>query len=116
MIFEVPVDHFPVQRTRPQRPPTIVLPQLSVLQNRDEISAATLLSPSVNRSQFTFSAVPRRLSSAESTSSCTVSRASSMPSLAHRSSVPTLPVIAIAKIISNPLRLLSNAFSTPHLA
>ncbi|KAK6754480.1 hypothetical protein RB195_013467 [Necator americanus] len=60
MLFEVPVDHFPMKQRpdqRPQRPSLLRIPQISVIQRQEVSAAVEVLSPSVQRSQFTFSIV-----------------------------------------------------------
>ncbi|VDO65857.1 unnamed protein product [Heligmosomoides polygyrus] len=112
MIFEVPVDHFPVQRTmRPLRPPALLLTQISALQGSQEVSEAVVLSPSVRRSQFTFGSLPLHLSTGAS-----MGRAVSMPSLARRTPTPVSPAQSMLKLLSLPLRFLSTAVSLPHIA
>lgn len=49
MLFEVPVDHFPVQRVapeRPQRPSLLRIPQITIIQRQEVTAAVEPLSPS----------------------------------------------------------------------
>ncbi|EPB71128.1 hypothetical protein ANCCEY_09789 [Ancylostoma ceylanicum] len=71
MLFEVPVDHFPVQRAapeRPQRPFLLRIPQISLIQRQEVSAAVEPLSPSVRRSQFMFPKAPVASSSSEESS------------------------------------------------
>ncbi|KAK6754479.1 hypothetical protein RB195_013466 [Necator americanus] len=58
MLFEVPVDHFPVQqRAAPecqQRSNLLRISHISVIQRQEVSAAVEVFSPSVRRSQFTF--------------------------------------------------------------
>ncbi|KAK5983837.1 hypothetical protein GCK32_002195 [Trichostrongylus colubriformis] len=112
MIFEVPVDHFP-QCIRPQRPPALILPQISILRSQAELTANVVSSPLVRRSEFKFNADPRRLSA----DILLPNRTKSMPCLAERrTSTPVLKSLEVPRIFSNALQILSTAVSLPQLA
>ncbi|XGW04171.1 hypothetical protein V3C99_015373 [Haemonchus contortus] len=110
MIFEVPVDHFPVQRARLQRPQPLILPQISIVQSRAELSANVVSSPSVQRSQFTFFAVTRQ------PAADIPIRRISPPRTAPRPAVPILQSLGVPKIFSEARRFLSAAVLSPQLA
>ncbi|KAL6741475.1 hypothetical protein Aduo_014726 [Ancylostoma duodenale] len=123
MLFEVPVDHFPVQRVapeRPQRPVLLRIPQISIIQQQEVTAAVGPLSPSVRRSQFMFPKAPVATSSDSSRKVIAAIPVERKPSLRlalqpqqqrQRSRSFQTP-----QLMKFPFRLLSAAISMPHLS
>ncbi|CAJ0591859.1 unnamed protein product [Cylicocyclus nassatus] len=120
MLFEVPVDHFPVQcvaaTERPHRPILhLRIPQLSLIQ-RQEVSAAVAPSPSVLRSQFNFcptfptlsrTAVVEQATEQPKSSYSTVRPQSRRQPVVHSSSSSRRTFQTPSTLLQLPMRLLS---------
>ncbi|EYC11964.1 hypothetical protein Y032_0049g1876 [Ancylostoma ceylanicum] len=126
MLFEVPVDHFPVQRAapeRPQRPFLLRIPQISLIQRQEVSAAVEPLSPSVRRSQFMFPKAPVASSSSEE-SSRTVVADIPVERKASRRSPAVQPqqlrqnsrTFQTPQLMKFPFRLLSAAILQPHFS
>ncbi|KHJ75768.1 hypothetical protein OESDEN_24616 [Oesophagostomum dentatum] len=131
MLFEVPVDHFPVQRAeRPHRPQILLrIPQISLIQRQEVSAAVEPKSPSVCRSQFNFcsastSSTPRvtRKAISESLSVPVEGRRYSCPSVRPQNSRPSTQPSTPSRLFQrSPLheqfrRLFSSALSLQQLA
>ncbi|RCN36969.1 hypothetical protein ANCCAN_17150 [Ancylostoma caninum] len=122
MLFEVPVDHFPVQRVapeRPQRPILLRIPQISIIQRQEVSAAVEPLSPSVRRSQFMFPKAPVASSSDSSrtvVAAISVERKPSLSPALQPQQRQRSRSFQTPQLMQLPFRLLSAAISLPHLS
>ncbi|RCN33455.1 hypothetical protein ANCCAN_20717 [Ancylostoma caninum] len=122
MLFEVPVDHFPVQRVapeRPQRPVLLRIPQISIIQRQEVSAAVEPLSPSVRRSQFIFPKAPVASSSDSSrtvVAAIPVERKPSLTPALQPQQRQRSRSFQTPQLMKFPFRLLSAAISLPHLS